>query len=209
MSVEVLSPGLFTTIQDLGRYGSQQFGVIVSGAMDSYSLRIANLLVGNREGEGALEITLVGSKLKYEHDQLIAITGGDLHATIDGKAAPLWRPVLIRKGSILQFKSAVKGCRAYVSFAGGIAVPEVMGSKSTYVRATIGGYHGRALQKKDGFECGEMGEIGHSFVHQLEKMKNHFSWSVNDGSLIDFSQTQSTRVLKGSEFHRFDEQSRH
>src|SRR5690625_7141982 len=95
MSVEVLSPGLFTTIQDLGRYGSQQFGVIVSGAMDSYSLRIANLLVGNREGEGALEITLVGPKLQFEHDQLIAITGVDLHATIDGKSEPLCR--LLRK----------------------------------------------------------------------------------------------------------------
>src|SRR5690625_3803274 len=206
MSVEVLSPGLFTTIQDLGRYGSQQFGVIVSGAMDSYSLRIANLLVGNREGEGALEITLVGPKLQFEHDQLIAITGGDLHATIDGETAPLWRPVLIRKGSILQFKSAVKGCRAYVAFSGGIAVPEVMGSKSTYVRAGIGGYRGRALQKKDRFVCDEMGKIGQSFVRQLEKMKHHFSWSVNDG-LIEL-QTQSIRVLKGSEFHRFDEQSR-
>src|SRR5690625_3572798 len=207
MSVEVLSPGLFTTIQDLGRYGSQQFGVIVSGAMDSYSLRIANLLVGNREGEGALEITLVGPKLQFEHDQLIAITGGDLHATIDGKAAPLWRPLLIRKGSILQFKSAVKGCRAYVAFAGGIAVPEVMGSKSTYVRAGMGGYQGRALQKKDRFVCGETGEIGQSFVHQLEQAKHHFSWSVNDG-LIDFRQTQSIRILRGSEFDRFDEQSR-
>src|SRR5690625_2090841 len=209
MSVEVLSPGLFTTIQDLGRYGSQQFGVIVSGAMDSYSLRIANLLVGNREGEGALEITLVGSKLKYEHDQLIAITGGDLHATIDGKAAPLWRPLLIRKGSILQFKSAVVGCRAYVAFAGGIAVPEVMGSKSTYVRAGIGGFQGRTLQKEDTFDCGTMGKIGQSFVRQLKKRKDHVSWAVNDVSLINVNQIQSLHVLKGTEFDRFDEQSRH
>lgn len=209
MSVKVLDPGLYTTIQDLGRYGSQQYGVIVSGAMDSYSLRIANLLVGNKEEEGALEITLFGTKLKFESDQLIAITGGDLLATIDGESAPMWRPVLIRKGSVLQFKSAVKGCRAYVAFAGGIAVPEVMGSKSTYVRAGIGGFQGRTLQKEDTFDCGAMGEIGQSFVQQLEKAKDHFSWAVNDKSLINVNQTQSVRVLKGTEFDRFDEQSRH
>lgn len=209
MSVRVLNPGMFTTIQDLGRYGSQQYGVVVSGAMDSYSLRIANLLVGNREGEGVLEITLVGPKLQFESDQLIAITGGDLIATVDGATAPLWRPLLIRKGSILQFKSAIRGCRAYIAFAGGIAVPEVMGSKSTYVRAGIGGYKGRTLQKGDMFKCTEMGETAQLLVCQLEKTKGHFSWSVNEGSLINFSQTPSIRVLRGSEFDRFDKRSRY
>ena len=102
MSIKVLHPGLLTTIQDLGRFGSQKFGVIVSGAMDPISLRVANLLVGNDEGEGALEITLFGTTLQFETDELIAITGGDLQPTIDGDEAPMWRPVLIRKGSILQ-----------------------------------------------------------------------------------------------------------
>ncbi|WP_458413217.1 biotin-dependent carboxyltransferase family protein [Schinkia sp. CFF1] len=207
MSVKVLHPGLSTTIQDLGRFGSQKFGVIVSGAMDSISLRIANLLIGNSEGEGALEITLFGTTLEFQSEQLIAITGGNLQPTIDGEEAPMWRPILIRKGSILKFKSAITGCRAYVAFAGGIQVPEVMGSKSTYLRAEIGGFHGRALQKGDEFSFGSYTHIALSFVGQLEKMNRHFPWSVNYKEFFSFKQTQTIRVLRGSEYHRFDESS--
>lgn len=207
MSVKVIHPGLLTTIQDLGRFGSQKFGVIVSGAMDSISLRIANLLVGNYEGEGALEITLFGTALQFNSDQLVAITGGDLQATIDGEKAPMWRPILIRKGSILKFKSAISGSRAYVAFAGGIEVPEVMGSKSTYLRAAIGGLQGRALQKGDEFTCGNYSTIGKAFAHQLERMNNHFTWSVNYTEFFSFDKTQTIRVLRGSEFDRFDQGS--
>jgi antagonist of KipI len=204
MSIKVHHPGLLTTIQDLGRFGSQKFGVLVSGAMDPVSLRVANLLVGNNEGEGALEITLFGTTLEFETDELVAITGGDLQPTIDGKDAPMWRPVLIRKGSILKFKSAIYGCRAYVAFAGGIDVPEVMGSKSTYLRAGIGGLHGRALQKGDVFESGTFNTLSQSFVHQLERLTTHFTWSVNYSDFITFNKTQTIRVLRGAEFERFD-----
>lgn len=207
MSVQVIHPGLSTTVQDLGRFGSQKFGVIVSGAMDSISLRIANLLVGNPEGEGALEITLFGTTLQFESDQLVAITGGDLQPTIDGEKAPMWRPILIRKGSLLKFKSAFTGCRAYIAFAGGIEIPEVMGSKSTYLRAAIGGLNGRALQKGDEFTCGHHSKIAMTFVRQLEKMKNHFSWSVNYTEFFSFEQKQLIRILRGSEFERFDQSS--
>lgn len=207
MSIKVHHPGLLTTIQDLGRFGSQKFGVLVSGAMDPISLRIANLLVGNNEGEGALEITLFGTTLEFETDELVAITGGDLQPTIDGKDAPMWRPVLIRKGSILKFKSAIYGCRAYVAFAGGIDVPEVMGSKSTYLRAGIGGLHGRALQKGDVFESGNLNTLSRAFVHQLERLTSHFTWSVNYRDFITFNKTQTIRVLRGAEFERFDKAS--
>lgn len=207
MSVKVIHPGLLTTIQDLGRFGSQKFGVIVSGAMDSISLRIANLLVGNPEGEGALEITLFGTTLQFESDQLVAITGGNLQPTINGKKAPMWRPILIRKGSILKFRSAITGCRAYVAFAGGVKIPEVMGSKSTYLRAAIGGLNGRALQKGDEFTYGYKSKIAMSFVQQLEKLSSHFSWSVNYSEFLSFEQTQTIRVLRGSEYERFDQNS--
>ena len=207
MTVKVLHPGLLTTIQDLGRYGSQRYGVIVGGAMDSYSLRVANLLVGNEEGEGALEITLFGTTLLFEKERLIAITGGDLLATIDGEHAPMWRPILVKKGSVLRFKSAVKGCRAYLSFAGGIAIPEVMGSKSTYLRAGIGGFQGRALHKGDTFQCGKMNKLGQLFTDKLKMMNGHFKWSVNYNLLINLQQTQKIRVLKGTEFKRFDEKA--
>ncbi len=207
MSVKVLHPGLMTTIQDLGRFGSQKFGVLVSGAMDATSLKIANLLVGNNEGEGALEVTLFGLTLQFESDQLIAITGGDLQPTIDGEKVPLWRPILIRKGSILQFKSAIKGCRAYLAFAGGIDIPEIMGSKSTYLRAAIGGFQGRALQKGDVFTCGTPNTISQSFVHQLEKMNAHFTWSVNYSEFLSLNKIQTIRVVQGSEYKRFDSAS--
>lgn len=207
MSVKVLHPGLMTTIQDLGRFGSQKFGVLVSGAMDATSLKIANLLVGNNEGEGALEVTLFGLTLQFESDQLIAITGGDLQPTIDGEKVPLWRPILIRKGSILQFKSAIKGCRAYLAFAGGIDIPEIMGSKSTYLRAAIGGFQGRALQKGDVFTCGTPNTISQSFVHQLEKMNAHFTWSVNYSEFLSLNKKQTIRVVQGSEYKRFDSAS--
>jgi antagonist of KipI len=138
-----------TSVQDLGRRGYQKHGVIVSGAMDSYSLRIANILVGNAEGEAALEITLVGPKLKIEKGTLLALTGGDLSPKVDGKTLPMWRPVYFKQDSVLEFGACRAGCRAYLAVAGGYDIPEVMGSKSTYLRAGIGGFQGRALQQGD------------------------------------------------------------
>lgn len=97
MTVTVVKPGLLTTIQDLGRFGSQKYGVIVSGAMDAYSLRIANILVGNLESEAVLEVSLFGTVLQFNDDHLIALTGGDLTATINNEPAPLWRPFIVKK----------------------------------------------------------------------------------------------------------------
>lgn len=205
MSMRVLHSGLLTTIQDIGRYGSQKFGVIVSGAMDSYSLRLANLLVGNRENEATLEITLFGTTLQFDEDTLISITGGDFLPTIDGKKVLSWRPILIKKNSVLKFNSAIKGSRAYVAFAGGIDIPEIMESKSTYLRANIGGFKGRALQKGDIFSVGEVSEIGEKLIEQLKN--SDATWSVDFNNLIRFEQNQYIRVLKGTEFNRFDQES--
>ncbi|ALC85791.1 KipI antagonist [Bacillus sp. FJAT-22090] len=205
MSIRVLHSGLLTTIQDIGRYGSQKFGVIVSGAMDSYSLRLANLLVGNKENEATLEITLFGTTLQFDEDTLISITGGDFLPTIDGKKVLSWRPILIKKNSVLKFNSAIKGSRAYVAFAGGIDIPEIMESKSTYLRANIGGFKGRALQKGDIFSVGEVSEIAEKLIEQLKN--SDATWSVDFNNLIRFEQNQYIRVLKGTEFNRFDQKS--
>ncbi|WP_431030160.1 biotin-dependent carboxyltransferase family protein [Lysinibacillus sp. LZ02] len=205
MGIKVLQPGMLATIQDLGRYGLQKFGVIVGGAMDAMSLRIANLLVENSEGEGALEVTLYGTTLLFESDELIAITGGNLQPTIDGKNAPMWRPLLIRKGSILKFNAAISGCRAYVSFSGGIQVPNVMGSKSTYIRAEIGGFQGRKLQKNDVFECNKRTALGEELFNQLAKDPAYLSWSVDYTHFVTFEKTQTIRIIRGSEYEKFDE----
>ena len=149
MSFEVLRAGVLTTVQDLGRYGMQHVGVPVGGAMDAYSLRVANRLVGNDDEAAALEITLAGPLLAFHADTLVALCGGDLSPTIGGKRVPMRRPVSISRGRQLDFGECAAGCRAYLAVAGGIDVPEVLGSRSTYVRAAIGGVQGRALRSGD------------------------------------------------------------
>lgn len=205
MSIKVLHSGLLTTVQDIGRYGYQKYGVIVSGAMDSYSLRLANILVGNKENEATLEITIYGTTLQFEEDTLIAITGGDFLTTIDGTIAPLWRPVLVKKNSILKFHSAIKGSRAYIAFAGGIDIPQMMGSKSTYIRASIGGFEGRALQKGDKLNFGVKSTLSEALLQHLDD--KNIPWSVNFNELINFKQEPIIRVLEGTEFDRFDKES--
>lgn len=149
MSITVLNPGLLTTVQDLGRIGYQQFGVSVSGAMDPRSTAIANLLVGNPDGEAVLECTMMGPHLQFNKDNCIAITGGDLGATLDGQPVETYRAVKVAAGQVLKFTMPKKGCRAFIAFAGGLDIPEVMGSRSTYMKAKIGGLNGRKLEKGD------------------------------------------------------------
>lgn len=147
--VEVIKPGLLTTVQDLGRHLYRNFGVSVCGAMDLLSIRLGNLLVGNEEGAAALEATLIGPHLKFRKEGVIAITGGNLSPLLNNKPIPLWKAIRIQKGDELKFGSCKEGCRAYICFAGGVDVPEVMGSKSTYIRGNYGGIEGRAIKAGD------------------------------------------------------------
>ncbi|WP_332698300.1 biotin-dependent carboxyltransferase family protein [Halalkalibacter lacteus] len=212
MSMTILRPGLLTSIQDLGRVGFQKYGVIVSGAMDCYALRVANILVGNGEGEAALELTLAGPTLKVEQDLLIAITGGDLAPTIDKLPIPLWKPVYVRKGSVLQFGPCRSGCRAYLAVAGGLCVEEVMGSASTYLRAGIGGYHGRALEADDVLRFRAPSEQALQLIEQLVKSSDErFStttWSVTTEFAIPDEKINTIRVTLGSHYEQFAEESR-
>lgn len=213
MSITVLRPGLLTSIQDLGRYGYQKYGVIVSGAMDSYALRVANLLVGNKEGEATLEMTLMGPSLLVEKDILIAITGGDLSPTINGEPVPMWRPVYVKKGTILQFGACQSGCRSYLSVAGGYEIPEVMGSKSTYLRAGIGGFQGRAMAKDDVLKLGSPQEISLRIVESLMKKLSSYSfastaWHAENISIPHHSQPSKIRVTVGSQFEHFTSESK-
>jgi biotin-dependent carboxylase-like uncharacterized protein len=149
MSVTVLNPGLLTTVQDLGRIGYQQFGVSVSGVMDPRSAQLANLLVGNDLGEAVLECTMMGPQLQFDRANCIALTGGDLGATLDGQPLPRYQAVRVEAGQVLRFAGPKTGCRAFLAFAGGLEIPEVMGSRSTYLKAKIGGLQGRKLEKGD------------------------------------------------------------
>ena len=147
--IKVLNGGLFTTVQDKGRFKYQKFGVPVSGVMDSFSYKIANLLVGNSSGEAVLEATMVGPEIEFLDDTVIAVTGGDLGFSINGETAPMWQAHPVMKGDKISFSDLYKGIRAYIAFFGGIDVPVVMESRSTYVKSGIGGYCGRALKTGD------------------------------------------------------------
>jgi antagonist of KipI len=146
---KVMKAGLQTTVQDLGRYGFREFGVSPSGAMDPYSLQMGNLLVGNNLGEAGLEAPLIGPVLMALHDVSIAICGGNLTPKINEQEIPLWKSIVIKKGQILSFEELKEGARTYISIAGGIDVPLVLTSKSTYLTGKFGGFEGRALKEGD------------------------------------------------------------
>jgi len=146
---EVLEPGILTTVQDLGRYGFSQFGVPASGALDVFSSRVGNLLVGNGEGEAVLEITLMGLKMKALKEVVISITGGDLRPALNGEPLAMWKTHLLVEGDVLHFKIARAGCRAYLAVRGGFGVPRIMGSSSTYLSGNFGGFEGRKLRRGD------------------------------------------------------------
>ena len=146
---EVLDGGILTTVQDRGRNGYQRYGVPQSGALDSYALRVGNLLVGNPEAAAGLEMTLAGPRLRLLADTVLAVTGADLQASLNDAPFPPWRATPAPAGAILSFGDMARGMRAYLAVAGGIDVPPVMGSRSTYVRARLGGIEGRPLRPGD------------------------------------------------------------
>lgn len=150
MGIVVLNPGILTTVQDEGRFGYQQFGVSPAGPMDTLSFYLANILVGNPRGEGVLEMTFSGPSLKFEKDEIIAVTGAEMSPRVNGIPIPAYAAVLVRRGDELSFgMTSGNGCRGYVAFAGGLDIPLVMGSKSTLIRNKLGGLLGRQLQKGD------------------------------------------------------------
>lgn len=149
MSLRVIRPGLLTTVQDRGRFGMQHLGIVPCGPMDPVALELANGLVGNAPGEAALEITVLGPEIAFEAQALVALCGAEMEARVGSSPMPANRPVLLEKGSVLNLRRTTLGSRAYLAVAGGIAVPEILGSRSTYLPAKFGGHQGRALRAGD------------------------------------------------------------
>ncbi len=145
----VVKPGLLTTIQDLGRWGHQTLGVPVSGPMDEVSYRLANLIVGNPSSAAALEATVLGPELRIETEAIMAVTGADLGATVDGSPIPLNGAILCPAGSVMRCGERRNGARAYVAFDGGIGTPPVLGSRATHAVGELGGIGGRPLKAGD------------------------------------------------------------
>ncbi len=149
MAINVIKPGLSTTVQDLGRPGYYHIGIPTSGAMDTLSLAAANLLVGNPAGAAALEAVFMGPELEFTTDVTVAVTGAEMPPKVDGQEQAGWTAFRVKKGQVLSFGFLKAGARAYIAVSGGIDVPVVLGSRSTYTLGALGGFEGRKLQAGD------------------------------------------------------------
>jgi urea carboxylase len=150
-SIEVLAPGTLTTVQDWpGRQGLWDVGVPPSGPMDALALRLANRIVGNAEGAAALEMTVTGATLKFDADAIIALTGANMEATLDGRSVEYWEPLQARRGTVLTLgRIRGAGQRTYLAVRGSFDLPEYLGSRSTFTLGQFGGHGGRALRTGD------------------------------------------------------------
>lgn len=152
MSIQIISPGALTTVQDYGRAGLCEIGIPPSGAVDARSMELANILVGNEMGEAVLECTLIGPTIHFTRDNVIAITGAFMSPKINDRDIPMNRAVTVKAGEDLSLGVAAIGCRTYIAFAGGLWIEECFSSKSTNIKCVIGGFYGRALKAKDEIE---------------------------------------------------------
>jgi len=189
---QVLKPGFFTTVQDLGRYGYLEYGVPISGAMDAFSHVATNLLVANKPNDACLEITLIGPELQALTQTQVAIAGGDISAKINGQNAPMWQTLDIHEDDVLSFERMKSGCRAYLSVRGGIDTPLVLGSRATYVRGGFGGINGRQLKT---------GDIIKGFDMSFLKVE----YAMPEELLPQFTSQITAHVLLGSQADMFTE----
>lgn len=192
--IKVEKSGLSTSVQDLGRTGYQQYGMVVSGAVDPFALQVGNLLVGNKRNAAGIEVVIMGPKLQFLKDTVIAICGADLSPKLDGKEIPMWASVIVHKGQSLSFGQPKDGVYSYIAIAGGIDIPNIMGSRSTYVKARIGGVEGRFLQKDDMLQCAN--------VNGKIKMKR-----LSNNLIPSYQTDQKIRVILGPDEDAFSQES--
>lgn len=210
MTLHVVRAGLYTTVQDLGRFGHQSRGIGQGGAMDALAVRLANALVGNTPGTAALELTLTGPTLRFAVDTLIAVTGAALAPAVDGQPIPERHAVLVRAGHELSFGGGGAGCRAYLAVAGGIDVPLVLGSRSTNVRGGFGGHDGRPLRAGDTLPVGAPSADARQLMRRLVARAG--AWTADRAQLATaltaaYLQAPALRLLLGAEHDRLTEAS--
>ncbi|HML06704.1 MAG TPA: biotin-dependent carboxyltransferase family protein [Xanthobacteraceae bacterium] len=197
MAIEVVKPGLATSVQDAGRPGYYKIGIPLSGALDQYALRAANLLVGNEEGAAVLEATLLGPELIFRAAAIVAVTGAEATPKVNGEARPRNESFAVRAGDRLTFDYMKVGARIYIAIAGGIDVPPVLGSRSTYALGALGGFAGRKLAAADVLPVGPA-RPGARAGRVLAK-----------GLVPAYPKSLELRVLTGLYFDRLTEESAH
>ena len=196
MGIRVLDPGLATSVQDLGRPGYYHLGIPISGAMDRFALRTANLLVGNDEGEAVLESVFMGPKVEFTEDAVVAVTGAELPPMVDGEPQETWQSFAVRSGQTLSFGYLQSGARAYIAVRGGFDLPAVLGSRSTYALGAMGGLDGRSLQEGDEINLGST------------TAANSVSRAVPRHLIPSIGGTVELRVVPGLYSHRVTDESR-
>ncbi|PYU27652.1 MAG: hypothetical protein DMG32_05830 [Acidobacteria bacterium] len=208
-AILVQKPGLFTTIQDLGREGFGPMGVSASGAADPISLRIGNRLVGNPAGAAALEMTLVGGVFTFERAAVIAVTGADFSPSVDGIPLPMWTSIKIQEKQTVALGASRSGARAYLCIQGGIAVEPFLGSASTHVLSGLGGFEGRALRNGDRLDLGAPNPLFRKETLSpkvLESLQPRKLIRVTNGTQSDWFANSSWNIFCESTF-RITEQS--
>lgn len=171
MSLKIIQPGLSTSIQDLGRPGYFHLGIPIGGAMDRFALRCANMLVGNPEGAAGLEVVFMGPQIEFTSDALVAVTGAELPAKVDGQSRDCWTAFEVKAGQTLSFDFLKAGARAYIAISGGIDTTPALGSRSTYPIGALGGIDGRNIAAGDIIPLGEtdMIEAGQTIPDELRR----------------------------------------
>ena len=199
-ALKVITPGPATTVQDRGRFGFLDMGVPVCGTLDGFSARIANRLVGNTLDCALLEATLVGPCLEALAALDIAVTGARSDLTINGKREPGWTSIRVWPGDRIEVGAADNGCRSYLAVTGGIDVPLVMGSRSTYLGGKLGGMQGRVLQSGDVLPCGVGRLLGRTRALPWYPLHCEETWlRVVPGPQDDFF-TSASKVLSESAY---------
>lgn len=210
----MIIPGIQTTVQDAGRFGYQWSGISPAGAMDLYSLRLANILVGNEMDEAGLEITVVGPQLVFDCAEVIAITGADLSPTLNGMPIAMNCAISVRVGDMLCFGQKKNGARAYLAFAGGIDIPPLMNSRSTLLRNKLGSMNGNALKKGEEVNlrspCTALPNQSYRFVEREPIEDQNVTLRVVMGPQDDYFTDEGIRTFLSTKGYRVTKQfSRH
>jgi biotin-dependent carboxylase-like uncharacterized protein len=193
--LKLIKPGLATTVQDIGRPGYYHVGIPLSGALDQYALRLANLLVGNEESAAALECTLLAPEIEFSVDTIVAVAGADTTPKLKGTAMPLHESFPVKAGDRLTFEFVRSGARIYIAVAGGIDVPTVLGSRSTYGLGGFGGFQGRRLIAGDTLSLGSPSALA------------RVGCRVEGELAVSTPKEQILRVLPGLYDHRLSDEA--
>jgi antagonist of KipI len=209
MSITILKPGISSSIQDLGRWGLQQYGIPISGAMDEYAARRANIFCGNEEEEPVIEITLHGAEIMFNEAACISITGSGSIIYLNDIEIEYNRLIKLDAFSILKFKPSATGCRSYLAIQGGLDIRKEMGSCSTFAPSGIGGINGQLLKTGDIIPFSRK-ESFHKKANEIIITKNGFAASTWIG--VNLKEAKQQRVTKikicdGPEWNLFHEQN--